>query len=149
MVDFSNIAAYEQNADPRPFVIVQIDNGEQGSPVLMVRPATEANEAYYNDWLRRIAERRTSGKRAKEASKDLTRASREEDRELIGLHCLTGWSNVLDVNGKQVEFTPENGMAFLKALPDWIFDDLRTWAMNPASFVRGPVSPADASALGN
>lgn len=148
MVDFANIRAYTPTNDAKPYLIPEIETpGDLGFITLYCRSATEANSDYHNEWLRRVAERQKQPSRKTQVDGDLLRESRDEDRELIALKCLTGWENVVDAKGQAVEFSPENAHDFLKALPDWLFDRFRTWIMNPRSFVN--VTPADGTALGN
>lgn len=107
----------------------------RGEPVLLVKPATEANEKF------RAAMLRTSGKRqrnvlmkgkvdAADADQD-----RDDDRALYPRYVIVGWRNVKNKEGKPVEFTIDACLAFIAALPNWIFDKIRVFCMRPENFV--------------
>lgn len=148
--NFANISAYEQKLEARPFIFVQIVNEDGSSPTLFCKPCTEANPPFYNEYLRVVTERRKAGRKAKEATRDLVKAQRDEDRELIGKFGTSGWAHVVDASGNEVEFSQEESVAFLSALPDWLFDEYRHWAQNPANFTSASVvDEKDAEALGN
>jgi hypothetical protein len=134
MADFAFLSGYDQSAEPRPYVFSEIEC-KLGPVTLYSRPATEANATYHNEWLRRVAERQKAGQAKQTADAAVLSEARDEDRDLLGLTCATGWANVPDSEGKAVEFSTEEVQAFLKALPDWIFDRYRHWAMNPRNFM--------------
>lgn len=148
MVDFSNIAAFEPKNEPRLYVDRDLTLSPKLGPVkLFSLPALDTNKPYHNEWLRRVAARQEEGGRGTEVTGDVLSEARSEDRELLGTLCLTGWENVVDAKGNPVEFTPAEGWEFLKALPNWLFDRYRNWAMTPLRFVS--VDPAQIEKLGN
>lgn len=103
-------------------------------PVLIMKPATEANKAYFNAVLRNSGNKVSSLRTGKITVKMSTEA-REEDRGLYPKHIIVGWKNVPDINGEMADFTEENCAKFVAALPDWVFDDIRNYATKPANFV--------------
>jgi hypothetical protein len=111
-----------------------------GEPVLELAPATNANEAYMNGMLRAAGQ---TGRRVRRGKFDpaLTGKLRDIDRKLYPKYVLKGWSGVVDAQGREAEFSEENAAAFLAALPDWIFDDVRGFASDPQSFLPEDEDP--------
>lgn len=121
------------------YTIYQVD----GEPVLNVVSSTEANKPYFNKLLQRsggtMRRIRAGGMNAA-----LLEENREADRELYAKYVLKGWENVLDCEGKPVPFNHESAQQFLEALPNWLFDDLRTFCSDPNNFLeRGSKSKAE------
>ena len=111
----------------------QIDVGGV-SPTLIVAPATDANKPFFNAQLKR------SGKSIRQIQAGRITAgmidnNREEDRDLYPRFVIKGWKDMLDANGKDVKFTPEDCADFIASIPDWLFDDIRTYCGNPQNFV--------------
>jgi hypothetical protein len=67
---------------------------------------------------------------------------RFEDRELFARHVLTGWKNVRDKQGEQVEFSTEAAIAFLASMPNEILDLVRFHFNKIANF-RKPIAIAE------
>lgn len=129
---FSHLKKLDVKAEAlTPYTVYVIE----GAPVLMLAPATEANTAFFNSVLRRTKEaaRRI---RSGVVNKETLAANREEDRENYPLYIIKGWSGVTDEDGNNVPFSVDACKEFVAALPDWIFDDIRTFAGNPANFVN-------------
>ncbi len=135
MADFSHLRALEVATDgTTEFALHQITvNGK--SPVLHVAPATEANKPYFNALLKRSG-RNVRQVRSGNINASMIEENREEDRELYPRHIVKGWSDVLDANGEELEFSAGNCTDFLAALPGWLFDELRNFCGNPASFAE-------------
>lgn len=132
MVDFSHLKALEQKGDAEvPYKLEQI----AGAPSIWFLPGTDANKAFTNESLRRANARARMNRRSKRVTADSIAAAREEDRELIAKFCARRW-DVKDAKGKDVEFTPDNCLEFFRALPDWLFDDIRAFVMDPGNFVE-------------
>lgn len=110
----------------------------KSSPVLILKHAGEANKRYFNKLLKRSqrAQRRI---RNRNLNVDVVQETRNQDRHLYAEEVVTGWRNVIDMEGNPVEFSQENVLEFLQALPDWLFDDVRLFAANPENFTE--VSP--------
>jgi hypothetical protein len=132
MADFGHLKALEVKAESTvEYRLWQI----KGTPLLTLAPATESNIPLFNAALKR------SGKGAKNvrvnAQADLgtIKEGRLHDCELYSKFVVKGWSGVVDSSGDEPPFTVENVHDFLTALPDYIFDDVREYARNPANFV--------------
>lgn len=106
------------------------------NPVLYVRPATKDNKGYFNALLKAAA---SDAKKAR-SNEDAVSDARVEDRALYPEHVITGWDNVVDAStGEAVPYSPEEGAAFLQAIPDWLFDELRIFTGNVRNFVEAGV----------
>ena len=139
MSDFSHLQKLDVGvAETIDYELFQIE----GEPVLELAPATEANKPYFNAVLRR-SRKSVRALQAGSISPGMIASNREEDRALYVAHIIRGWRGVLDSDGKVAPFTQENVRDFLAALPNWIFDDLRTYAGNPANFMDDGVAEAE------
>lgn len=131
MVDFSQHKKLDINSEKSvEYVFPELD----GEVTLMVTSASESNKPYFNALLKRA--RRTSKiVQAGSITANVVSNNRNEDRELYALHIIKGWKNVLDATGKQVIFNQQNCLDFLKAIPDYIFDELRAFCGNLINFI--------------
>ena len=68
-------------------------------------------------------------------TRDVLDQQREQDRTLFAKHVIIGWSNVVDSGGRSVPFSPEVCEEFLRALPDYILDDIKLFASTPGNFI--------------
>lgn len=135
MVDFTNLKVYDvTDSDTVDYPLVEIT----GEPVLILRSATSGNKGYMNGTLR-LSGHADGARRKKNVAvvidADLMDKTREDDKELYPCDVITGWSGIVDAKGADVKFSREACTAFLHALPNWIFDGIRTYAMNPENFV--------------
>lgn len=158
MADFSNLKLLDVTNDTTAEYVFPDVPGE---PSIILAPAHDSNETFRNERLRRQierAERFTKGPRGRGAGKSTPESlarqledDREVDRQLIARACARGWGKApRDVNGDEPEFTPDNCYDFLKALPNYMFDPLRNYAVNIYNFVERPgVSDDEADELGN
>lgn len=129
--DFSHLKALEQNVDAEvPYKLEQI----AGAPTIWFLPGTDANKAFMNESLRRANARARSNRRSRRVTPDVVAASRDEDREVIAKCCARRW-DVKDAKGKAVEFSADNCLEFFRALPDWLFDDIRGFVTDPGNFI--------------
>lgn len=112
---------------------------------LCVRPATEANPAYYNGMLRRAGTRMRRLARTEKLSVEDADQNRGDDRELYPRFVLISWEGVLDRSGAAVPFTADNAREFCARLPAWLFDRLRNFAATPERFLAEP--PPNASEI--
>ena len=117
---------------------------------LICRPAVEANRPFYEALLR------TSGARQRASLTTVTtlkvdpensRQDRREDRNIYPGLVVVGWEGITNRQGQEVEFSVDACGSFLRALPDWIFDRLRLFAMRPDNFVREAAPLPDAATL--
>jgi hypothetical protein len=128
-MDFSHLKSLDVRDKTAPYTIHQI----AGAPVLTVRPATEANKPYFNAVLKR-SRNNVRALKAGALSQAMIAENREQDRELFPRFVVIGWADVVDSQGAVVPFTAANCADFLRALPDWIFDDLRNFAGDSVNF---------------
>lgn len=115
----------------------------EGSPVLQLRPATEANRDYQAAQLRigRAQLRALSDRPTLRLLDEL----RSRLRDLYPRHVLVGWEGVVDDNGEAVPFSTERAVEFVNALPDWIFDKIVIFCSEAGNFTAG----SDEVMLGN
>lgn len=128
-MDFSHLQTLDIRNKVAPFAIHQI----AGAPILNMRSATEVNKPYFNAVLKR-SRSNVRALKAGAISQAMIAENREQDRELFPKHVITGWAGVVDSQGASVPFNVENCAAFLRALPDWIFDEIRNFAGDSVNF---------------
>ena len=126
--DFSNLDVQKDTV--AEMTLYQIES----HPVLTLSPAAQANKPYLNALLKR---NKHMARALKAGAVDATTLdqNRDEDRELYAKYIIKGWKNVLDTDGKGVPFSQSAADQFLKALPDWLFDEIRTFAGDVNNFV--------------
>ena len=130
MSQFEHLSALAPKGQAE-FVMYQI----AGEPSIMVEQAGESNRGYYTALIRRNA-RNARKISAGKIDAAMLAQSRDEDRELYSRHVIKSWEGILDKDGAEVDFSPENCYDFLKALPNWLFDELRVFAGEPANFIE-------------
>lgn len=130
MVDFSNLSKLDISDQTVDFTIHALE----GAPRLTVRSALNDNAGYTNAVLKTSSAQLTRGNRRK-ANKETLDSTRDQDRELYAHHVVVDWSGITDNSGKAVPFNTANCLQFLKKLPDWLVDDLRTFCNNPVNFL--------------
>lgn len=136
--NFSNLSRMNVTAEKTAeYAMYQIDGVDGHTPVLVLKPAHESNKRYYNALLRKSRSKMASIS-AKKITADTVKQNRDEDRVLFADHVIAGWRNVADAEGNEVEFSHDNAKAFFENLPDWIFDDVRTWAQDMTNYVDLP-----------
>ena len=113
----------------------------RGEPTLTLKPASEANKGYYTPLIKRNS-RNSRRIAAGKVNAKMLKQSRDEDRELFSKFVVTDWADVMDSAGEAVEFSKENCYDFLKALPDWLFDEVRQFASEPENFIEDEDEPA-------
>lgn len=148
MANFDNLKAFEVKTDTSVrYDITEIRMGDNKTPFLMVQSATEANKPFARAQLMRSNKRvRAAGGRG--VSLEAIEGTRDDDRELYPRFVITGWGNVFDTDKSPVEFSVKNCQDFLTALPNHIFDSVRSFCTNPSNF-SAITDPADDEALGN
>lgn len=141
--DFSNISRQEiKTQDTAQFTFYRI----QGmTPVLTVKPATEANPDYMRAILRGSREQMRR-MRGADLTPEMLKENREKDRQLFPRFVVMGWEGVLDASGEPVTFSQDACEAFLRALPDDIFNELRDFCSTPDNF-RDTVGEEDVEAI--
>lgn len=116
----------------------------EGEPVLILAPAGEINKPYFNELMRRSTRQR-SRLSANIVNATMIQENRDIDRELYAKYVLRGWRRINDSKGSPVEATPERFAEFFEALPDYLFDEVRTFATNPQNFVSTAVDVEEIS----
>ena len=106
----------------------------EGDPSLVVATALETNKNYYNAVLRK-AKKNLRRIRSGTVSAEQLREQRDDDRVLFAKHVVKGWNNLVDSKHKPVPFSEKNALSFLKQLPDWIFDEVRSWCGDANNFL--------------
>jgi len=131
--DFSHLSVGERVAR---YTLYQV----MGEPYMEVVHAGESNKPYFNALLRRS---KKNMRRLRAGAVDATTLSdnRDEDRNLYPKYIIKGWGCekkdgvILDSANKMIQFSPENVSTFLKALPNWLFDELRLFAGEESNFL--------------
>lgn len=145
MTDFSNLNTL--GVDPgveRRFTFRNVYLTDKPVWITSRVASVDYNDAYRAEVVRRAAER--SNEKIDLETINLVALARENDKVIMAASCPTGWGEVVDAKGKVVEFSPEECLAFFKALPDDIFDDYRAWVVNVEGFRRKAISGRE---LGN
>lgn len=134
MSKFNNLKKYEVSTDPVKFVFHNL----QDTPYLMVVPATENNAQYYAEALKAV---RKNNKliAANAVSPSMLKEMRDKERPLYARYVVRGWGNVKDDTGTVVPFSHEECLNWLEAIPDWVFDELRSFCTNVTNFVSDPI----------
>ena len=103
MTDLSHFESYAVKAETTAeYQMSQISiNGM--SPTLTMRPATEANSAYFNAALR-SSSRRLRAVQAGGVSADMLEEHRRLDKDLFPRHVMVGWKDMTAANGANVPF---------------------------------------------
>jgi hypothetical protein len=141
-MDFSHLQKLDVADKTARFTVYQI----QGEPVLILKPANEANKPYFNAVLKR-SRRNVRAIQAGHVNQVMIAETREKDRELFSKFVIVGWENVQDVNGEQVPFSSAACEEFLRALPNWLFDEIRNFAGMSLNFTED--APNVEEAAGN
>ena len=99
-------------------------------PVLTCKPATEDNPAYFNAMSRRL-------RRGRRGQGDMTvkdvRKIRRDNIDLLPEHCIIGWRDVFDADGKPVEYSIDNVREFLQAIHDGAREAFDSFVVDIAS----------------
>lgn len=132
MTDFSHLQKHALTAErTAEFTFYQL----AGEPTFIVVSASDTNRDFTNAVLKR------SGKNMRRVrngamTAGMLKEARDQDRELYPRYIIKGWLNVQDAKGKSVAFTPGVCHEYLKALPDYLFDELRAYCDMPANFLE-------------
>lgn len=140
MTDFSHLSKLEVTKEKTAeYDLVELE----GSPTLILCSANENNPGYMNGLLRLSGH---GGKRRTKVKIDAKtmETMRDHDKELFPSHVIVGWKGIQDSKGKDVPFSEKTIQEFIAALPNWIFDGIRTFANDPENFVLSIDSEAKA-----
>lgn len=158
MADFSNIKAQGvQPGKTREYFFDTL----VGEPSVIIAPAHDSNPDFLDERLRLATERAAkvvdeprrkgpAGPITPEQIKKTIEEDRDYDRRILASTCIKGWGSnpPVDVKGKPVEFSPDEALSFLEALPNYLLDPFRSYASNIFNFVDRPRDPAKADQLG-
>lgn len=133
MADFSYLSdlAVDEKTAEYPIHEIQVNDT---FPVLIVKPMTQANKAYFNAVAKEVAKRKGKPPALNAAALD---ESRDKDRALFVAHVLVGWKDMVDAKGKKLPFNKQNAEDFITAIPDWMFDKIRAFCNTIANFTDG------------
>lgn len=131
MTDFSNIQKLSQVKNKVEYEMFELP----WHPKLFLNPATEDNKGYFNALIKKMTATNLAKKRMGQTIRpEMVSENRKQDRELYAKYVVVGWENMVDVNNQPVEFSEQNCLDFLTALPNDMFDDLRNFASNLSNF---------------
>ena len=133
------------------FELPWLPGTKDGSPVLIVRPATEANTQFNAAMLKRSGNRIRAANAGVDFNPEEAKEDRKDDRRLYPRYVIVGWRNLVSKDGKLVPFNLDNSIQLVAKLPNWIFDKIRIFCMRPERFVRtlDELEPNAASLAGN
>ena len=121
---------------------VTLSNGL--SPILMVKPATDANKPYMSALLRQNSQSRRSQK----VTIKSVETNRHNDIGVYADHVIKDWRNVVDENDVPISYSPAEGREFIEQLMEnnqsWVFDDLRVFCSDMSNFVFELIGDEDA-----
>lgn len=148
MSDFSHLQGLEVPEAEHEFELYEIES----CPVLHV-VCTVGNDDYENQIrakrteIERKHRKNLKKKGRRRAQTALLELMREPDRDAYPGTVVVGWKTNTDVNGDEVEYSDEDCHTFLHALPDWLFDRIRLYCMDPQNFINQPMTDEDEEEL--
>lgn len=116
-----------------------------GSPRLLVCHAGRTNRPYANA-LAALTSKSSGARRAARSGSmtaDVLDENLENDRTLFPIHVITAWEDVYDSAGNPVTFSGQACVAYLKAMPAWMVQELSNYCSIPSNFT--PDDAPDAS----
>lgn len=102
------------------------------SPVLIVCPAIMTNLKYTNAVLK--SQQTKVGRKNTKVKAETMAEMTENDKLLYPKHIIKGWRDVTDADGKIVAFTYEDCVDFISQLPVHVFENLREFCTNTATW---------------
>lgn len=131
-INFNNISKLDARKDRSiTYPLYQLD----GEASVLLLPAAESNKRYFNALLRQSRQNMRAVQN-KQVNAGVIQNNRNQDRALYAEHVITSWEGIVDADGTVVPFTKEACLDFLTALPDWIFDEIRTFASDIRNFIE-------------
>ncbi len=131
MIDFGNIKKLDVAGKTADFTLEDID----GEPALKLKVATGSNKPLLNAMLKQVGGNKRKYKK-KNITADMADENRNDDKKLYVDHVIVGWEGIVDAKGNTVKFSKDNCLAFIDALPDWIFDKIRDFATDDSNFLE-------------
>lgn len=135
---FKHLKALDVN-DPVWLSIPQVSPDAE----IQVVFAGDSNTALANAVIKKAAVRPRSKSNTPRAALEQLHQTRDEDRDLLARYVIKDWRGIQDEEGNEVEFSTEHALEFFEALPDWIFDRVRTFCRNPQNFAGTIDDPTD------
>lgn len=143
---FDNVKKQQvSGASTKEYELFEVMDGAS----LIVSPATRSNKAYFASLFKMGAgfqRRAASGN----ITPELAEKARNLQKPIYAKHVIKGWKGVVGTNddGEEgpVEFSTENCLELLKALPNFVFDGLLEFCENEANFSEDEI---DVGELGN
>ena len=121
--------------------------GEPILPALFLVHAGRKNGDYSEALGRRTRKNRAvAAARAKANPINALDDNLETDRVLFPKYVVKGWQGIANSAGEEVEFSEGNCAAFLRALPDWIVQQISQFAGEPTNFLSED-EPSDEDAV--
>ena len=132
---FNQLAKHRVNTSKLPtFDLPEIGEGAG----IIVAMAGESNVDYFRAVLKQTPSDKGSRKKKKnevvEISPAEVKKQRGIDRNMFGKHVVKGFTKIIDDKAVTVVFNEENAITLMNALPDWLFDELRTYCTNVSNF---------------
>ncbi len=134
MADFSHLKALEVTRDKTSEYTIHSVTVNGKTPTLIGRPATQSNEPYFNALLKTGA-KNAKAMQAGKVNVSMIAENRDEDRILFPLHVITGWYDMLDATGTELEFNQEECVELFNNLPIHVLDDVLTHYRTAENFV--------------
>ncbi len=135
--DFTYLSKFDVDMEPVEYELPLPD-----APKLLILPAGAKNKPYHRALLKRNAKAARRFSRGLAVTPELLDEVREHDLDLYWKFVLVGWIGVTATDGSKPPWTKDSGRKFLAALPDWMFEELRSFASNPSNFLADD-EPAD------
>lgn len=136
---FGHLAAYDPTGRVKPFTLPFGGAKPDGTPlpsVLHMRHAGEGNPGWINAVAKHAAANATRSRSGKQSNAEVARDLVDRDCTLYPRHNVVGWDNVFDIKGERVPFSVEACTKLFRALPRWILDEIRLFALTPENFVE-------------
>lgn len=113
-------------------------SGLEGRPTLFVRPASEVNQDFHNDNMKKSKRIVRRMSRNGTIDPEMVKDNREKSYKLYAKHVVTRWENVVEEDGaggtKPVKFSKKDCEEFLRSIPIDMFDDLREFCVTMDNF---------------
>jgi len=109
----------------------------EGQPYLVCRHAGDGNKGYMNAITALTLKAARRPRKAPDAEQITARVKedRNQDRHVFPDFVIVGWGNMPGPDRQPVPFSRPVCRELIKALPDWMMDNLRVWAKNPLNFI--------------
>ena len=127
---FTNLALTDNSVEE--YVIDQVSVNDV-SPTLLVRSATD-NKAYRNAMIKRTSKTLQRAAAKGKIDGEFIEDNRKTDRELYAKYVVVGWRDLYDAEGNEVPYSQREALALMRALPGWMFDELRAFCGDAENF---------------